>query len=144
TPFDFIGCAKSAYYDAKYGFTGFEKWLLRRHSAAVFPRDSLTARALGKAGLRVFDLGNPMMDGLEGTGDRLGIQDGSVVVAMLPGTREDAEVNFLDLLEAAAAMAALHPEPARLRFAFPVRGAFDPAGVAATIATDNRSRGLSV
>src|SRR5690606_9425479 len=104
--------------------------------AAVFPRDALTARTLAGEGLPVRELGNPMMDGLEGTGDRLGMPEDAVVVAMMPGTREDAEVNFLDLLAAAGAIAARHEEPARLRFAFPVRDAFDAAAMAARIGGD--------
>jgi uncharacterized protein (TIGR03492 family) len=136
TPFVFVGCAKSYYYDAKHGYTGLEKRLLRRHAMAVYPRDALTARTLADAGIPVRDLGNPMMDGLEGSGDRLGVAEGSTVVGMFPGTREDAEVNFLDLLAAAVAMARRGPDPARLRFLFPVRAAFDVAAMAAAITGD--------
>jgi uncharacterized protein (TIGR03492 family) len=136
TPFAFIGCAKSYYYNEKYGYTGFEKRLLRRHARAVYPRDSLTAGRLVADGLPVRDLGNPMMDGLEGTGDRLGVPEGATVVGMMAGTREDAEVNFIDLLPAAAAIAARHPEPSRLRIVFALRDAFDAAAMARRIATE--------
>lgn len=143
TPFVFVGCAKSYYYDARHGYTGLEKRLLRRHAMAVYPRDALTARTLAKAGVPVRDLGNPMMDGLEGGGDRLGVPEGSTVVGMFPGTREDAEVNFLDLLAAAAAMARRSTDPARLRFLFPVRGGFDVAAMAAIIGTESALPGIS-
>jgi uncharacterized protein (TIGR03492 family) len=74
-----------------------------------------------------------MMDGLEGTGDRLGVAPDATVVAMLPGTRADAEDNFIELMRAAVAIAQQSPEPARLRFLFPVRDAFDPIAMASAM-----------
>ncbi len=81
----FVGTAKSEYYvrdevgllprknkDAKWeNFSGsiyhpWERWLMsRRRCRAVFPRDSLTVEILKKFQVPAFDLGNPMMDGLE-------------------------------------------------------------------------------
>lgn len=130
-PFMFIGCAKSSYYGRGYGYNRLEKMLMRRHALATFPRDALTARRLAAERIRVRDLGNPMMDGLEGSGDRLGMAEDMLVIGMLPGTREDAEVNFVDLVAAADAIARRHGDPARLRFVFPVRAAFDPVALAA-------------
>ncbi len=141
TPFLFVGCAKSDYYTPKYRYNALEKHILRRHCMATYPRDSLTARALAAAGVPVRDAGNPMMDGLEGSGDALGVPEGGIAVAMMPGTRHDAEVNFLDLLAAAAATARRAPEPARLRFLFPVRTAFDVVEMAGAIAADPRFAG---
>lgn len=82
----FVGTAKSEYYvrlssvkllkrnnKGAYweNFSGsiyhpWERWLMtRRRCKAVFPRDTLTTEILQKMGVRAFDLGNPMMDGLE-------------------------------------------------------------------------------
>lgn len=144
TPFAFVACAKSDYYDPGYRFTRLEKRLMRRHCAAVYPRDHLTARSLAADGIPVRDLGNPMMDDLEGTGDRLGLSDDMIGIGMFPGTRDDAETNFLDLLDAARAIAAAHAEPARLRFLFPVRSAFSVDAMVARTLADPRFMGLSV
>ncbi len=81
----FVGTAKSEYYvrdeigllkrktrGARWeNFSGsiyhpWERWLMSRHRCqAVFPRDSLTTRILQKWQIPAFDVGNPMMDGLE-------------------------------------------------------------------------------
>lgn len=81
-PYAFIGTAKSEYYlrdeagrlfpntflDAWSGsvYYPWERWMMghpRCH--AVFPRDTLTTKVLQKWSIPAFDLGNPMMDGLE-------------------------------------------------------------------------------
>ncbi len=78
----FVGTAKSEYYlrspdgqllddhsiESRLGGVYFpwERWLLSRPNCqAVFPRDQITTEALKKFGIPAFDLGNPMMDGLE-------------------------------------------------------------------------------
>jgi uncharacterized protein (TIGR03492 family) len=81
----FVGTAKSEYYvrdesgllkrtnKGAYweNFSGsiyhpWERWLMtRRRCRAVFPRDSLTTEILQKMHVPAFDMGNPMMDGLE-------------------------------------------------------------------------------
>ncbi|HLP88210.1 MAG TPA: lipid-A-disaccharide synthase-related protein [Nostocaceae cyanobacterium] len=81
----FIGTAKSEYYvqdengllprkskSARWeNFSGsiyhpWERFLMsRRRCRAIFPRDTLTAKILTKWTIPAFDLGNPMMDGLE-------------------------------------------------------------------------------
>ena len=129
TPFVFIGCAKSAYYGPRHGYTGLEKRLLCRHCVETYPRDPLTAGELERAGVACRYLGNPMMDGLEGTGDRLGIGEGETVVGLLAGTR--------------AAPRPL-PAPARLRFVFAARSEFDPQAFAAAFGTDPRLAGWRV
>ncbi len=83
--YTFVGTAKSEYYvRSEVGllkrtnkgaywenFSGsiyhpWERWLMTQHRCkAVFPRDSLTTEILQKMGVKAFDLGNPMMDGLE-------------------------------------------------------------------------------
>ncbi|MDH6078560.1 lipid-A-disaccharide synthase-related protein [Chrysosporum ovalisporum FSS-45] len=81
----FVGTAKSEYYvrdevgllprkskGARWeNFSGsiyhpWERWLMSsRRCQAVFPRDGLTTEILQKWSIPAFDLGNPMMDGLE-------------------------------------------------------------------------------
>jgi len=81
-PYAFVGTAKSEYYlrdengnlfpkTAIDGWSGsvyypWERWLMSRpRCRAVFPRDRLTSEMLQKWEIPAFDLGNPMMDGLE-------------------------------------------------------------------------------
>lgn len=81
----FVGTAKSEYYvrdeigllprkskSASWeNFSGsiyhpWERWLMsRRRCRAVFPRDGLTTEILKRWPIPAFNLGNPMMDGLE-------------------------------------------------------------------------------
>ncbi|MEO0842231.1 MAG: lipid-A-disaccharide synthase-related protein [Cyanobacteria bacterium J06643_5] len=80
----FVGTAKSEYYlrdeagwlkrntqAAKWEgwsssvYLPWERWLMSRNRCkAVFPRDSLTTEILNQWRIPAFDLGNPMMDGL--------------------------------------------------------------------------------
>jgi uncharacterized protein (TIGR03492 family) len=85
-PYAFVGTAKSEYYirdeagwlpreswwsDRFQRWTGciyhpWERWLMSHpRCKAVFPRDRLTAENLRRFGVPAFDMGNPMMDGLE-------------------------------------------------------------------------------
>ena len=86
-PYAFVGTAKSEYYlrdergllprrswfERMESWSGsvylpWERWLMgHRRCKAVFPRDTLTTRVLKKWQIPAFDLGNPMMDGLEPT-----------------------------------------------------------------------------
>ncbi|MBW4519106.1 MAG: lipid-A-disaccharide synthase-related protein [Scytolyngbya sp. HA4215-MV1] len=83
-PYAFVGTAKSEYYlrdeagwlprrswfEQFEGWSGsvylpWERWLMSRpRCKAVFPRDRLTAETLKQWSIPAFDLGNPMMDGL--------------------------------------------------------------------------------
>lgn len=87
-PYTFVGTAKSEYYlrdeqgilprrtwferlESQWGsvYLPWERWLMSHHRCqAVFPRDSLTATILRQWSIPAFDLGNPMMDGLEPKG----------------------------------------------------------------------------
>ncbi len=82
--YGFVGTAKSEYYlrdeagllprkswwERLESWSGsvylpWERWLMMRSRCrAVFPRDTLTSRVLEQWRIPVFDLGNPMMDGL--------------------------------------------------------------------------------
>lgn len=84
-PYAFVGTAKSEYYlrdergwlprrswfERMERWSGsvylpWERWLMGHHRCkAVFPRDTLTAQVLQRWDIPAFDLGNPMMDGLE-------------------------------------------------------------------------------
>ncbi|MDY7015254.1 MAG: lipid-A-disaccharide synthase-related protein [Cyanobacteriota bacterium] len=125
----FVGTAKSEYYlrdsergwhspkTRREGWAGsvyypWERWLMsRQRCRAVFPRDSLTARILQKKGrIPIFDLGNPMMDGIEPEGSAP-VFDGvnteeqekarSLQIVLLPGSRPpEAYRNWEQMLEA--------------------------------------------
>lgn len=137
-PFIFIGCAKSYYYNQGPAYTAIEKRLLARHCTLAFPRDLRTAAELEAAGVPTRYAGNPMMDGLEASGDRLGIGEGKRVVGMLAGTRADAEANLLDLLDAAGNAHERVSDPENLCFAFAARPGLEPRTVAEMIAADSR------
>ncbi|MDB5098810.1 MAG: hypothetical protein JWM80_3231 [Cyanobacteria bacterium RYN_339] len=99
-PFVFVGCAKSDYYTL--GRPGSHLWherLLMRHPrcAGVFARDAVTAANLLKAGVDAYDLGNPMMDGLEPRGLSLP-GSGHPIIALVPGSRPDEAVRNFQLL----------------------------------------------
>ncbi|MBW4439939.1 MAG: lipid-A-disaccharide synthase-related protein [Plectolyngbya sp. WJT66-NPBG17] len=104
-PFAFVGTAKSEYYirdekgwlprkswwdDRLERSTGcifqpWDRWLMTRpHCKAVFPRDRITAQTLKRFDVPAFDLGNPMMDGLEWSGSET--FDG-LTIALIPGSR---------------------------------------------------------
>ncbi|MEX0955358.1 MAG: lipid-A-disaccharide synthase-related protein [Rhizobiaceae bacterium] len=137
-PFTFIGCAKSYHYHPGRAYTPLERRLLRKHCMLTFPRDEMTIPELDKDGVHTLYLGNPMMDGLEGTGDRLGIGPDNLVIGMLAGTRPDAEINLLDLLDAAGHAHHHFADAQNLRFVFAARQSLDPGAVAGMISDDRR------
>jgi uncharacterized protein (TIGR03492 family) len=114
-PYTFVGTAKSEYYlrdevgmlprkswfaDRLERWGGsiyhpWERWLLSRDRCkAVFPRDKLTTDILTQWAIPAFDLGNPMMDGLEPTGLHFEANhlssseaDHPLTIVLLPGSR---------------------------------------------------------
>ncbi|MCS6781576.1 MAG: lipid-A-disaccharide synthase-related protein [Gloeomargarita sp. SKYBB_i_bin120] len=103
-PFVFVATAKSEYHlrDEQgplpkthwlEGWAGsvfypWERWLIRR-SRVTFPRDELTTTWLKRWQLPVLWVGNPMMDGLEPTG-QLSLPPAfadALVIVLLPGSR---------------------------------------------------------
>jgi uncharacterized protein (TIGR03492 family) len=56
---------------------------------AVFPRDRITTESLQRSKIAAFDLGNPMMDGLEPKGHAFAVapDEALLTVALLPGSR---------------------------------------------------------
>lgn len=124
-PYAFVGTAKSEYYlrdeagwlprqswfEQMESWSGsvylpWERWLMsRKRCKAVFPRDTLTSQVLKRWSIPVFDLGNPMMDGLEGEDKRFEVYEPSgdrpLTVVLLPGSRSpEAEANWDTILKA--------------------------------------------
>jgi uncharacterized protein (TIGR03492 family) len=127
----FVGTAKSEYYlrdehgvlprqswfeqfEQKLGsvYLPWERWLMQHpRCKAVFPRDRLTATVLQRHGIAAFDLGNPMMDGLQPDG-ALGWGEGSpdLTIALLPGSRiPEAYENWQQILLAVSSLLAACP-----------------------------------
>ncbi|MFM2062571.1 MAG: hypothetical protein RLZZ507_2241 [Cyanobacteriota bacterium] len=130
----FVGTAKSEYYvrdefgllprkskSARWeNFSGsiyhpWERWLMsRRRCRGVFPRDALTTAILRKWPIPAFDLGNPMMDGLESTVTNQRFDSGNVeqteierplMVTLLPGSRAgEAYANWEVMMIAVSAL----------------------------------------
>lgn len=113
-PYAFVGTAKSEYYlrdeagflprrswvDRLDNWAGsiylpWERWLMKHpRCKAVFPRDALTASLMKQWNIPAFDLGNPMMDGLEPTGIDFPLahpqaedSDRPLTFVLLPGSR---------------------------------------------------------
>lgn len=126
----FVGTAKSEYYlrDEKgllprrswserlESWSGsvyqpWERWLMSRERCkGVFPRDRLTAKTLQEKSIPAYDLGNPMMDGLEASKETpliygVDIEKAelkrSLAIALLPGSRSpEAYANWELIMEA--------------------------------------------
>ncbi|MBE9049598.1 hypothetical protein IQ243_04105 [Nostocales cyanobacterium LEGE 11386] len=136
----FVGTAKSEYYVRDEvgllprkskatrweNFSGsiyhpWERWLMsRRRCQAVFPRDALTTEILQQWSIPAFDLGNPMMDGLEPTfsSPKFYSADAQqqeiarpLVVTLLPGSRPpEAYKNWEVIMTAVSALLASFQE----------------------------------
>ena len=114
----FVGTAKSEYYlrdendwlastsflERSLGADYFpwERWLMSRPKCkAVFPRDSLTTHNLLQFSIPAFDLGNPMMDGLEATTKSFLDNPKPLTILLLPGSRSpETERNWQLILQA--------------------------------------------
>ncbi|MBE9167514.1 hypothetical protein IQ238_08275 [Pleurocapsales cyanobacterium LEGE 06147] len=109
----FVGTAKSEYYlrdergwlpqtswlERQFGsvYLPWERWLMSHpRCKAVFPRDSLTTQILQQWSIPAFDLGNPMMDGLE-TEDRMGSVGYSLENPVRPSRRTRRRSSSLTL-----------------------------------------------
>ncbi|MBD2775159.1 lipid-A-disaccharide synthase-related protein [Iningainema tapete] len=133
----FVGTAKSEYYvrdevgllkrkspmSARWeNFSGsiyhpWERLLMSNpHCKAVFPRDALTTEILQKFSVPAFDLGNPMMDGLESTVGRQEFYNPNIekqelarplIITLLPGSRPpEAYANWKQIMIAVSALMA--------------------------------------
>lgn len=136
----FVGTAKSEYYlrdeigwlkrntqaEKWEGWSGsdylpWERWLMsRKRCKAVFPRDSLTSEILKQWKIPVFDLGNPMMDGLNpsfssqksyNTDNQKQEIERPLAITLLPGSRiPEAYANWETITVAVSALMALFRE----------------------------------
>ncbi|PMB05708.1 hypothetical protein CI594_02930 [Fischerella thermalis CCMEE 5196] len=134
TKYAFVGTAKSEYHVrdekgllkrdnplAHLGhFSGsvyhpWERWLMSHYRCkAVFPRDSFTTKILQKWAIPVFDMGNPMMDGLEPTFPTARLYSINsekrelgrpLIITLLPGSRPpEAYANWQKILLAVSAL----------------------------------------
>ena len=132
-PFLFIGCAKS-YYNLLHGYTPMEKRMPRQNCRLTCPRAELTIKELARAGVRPRYVGNPMMDGLEGTDETFGLPTEKIVIGLLPGSRTKAEDNALHLLRVATATAETRGAQAALQFLYAVHPQFNIAAVRERVA----------
>jgi len=96
-PVIFLPTAKSDYIGGHYFI---EKLIMRKFCELVITRDEKTAISLKNYGINAAYLGNVMMDCLEVTGERFGIEDNAPVVGILPGSRKEAYENLKVILEA--------------------------------------------
>lgn len=95
-PLIFVGVNKSSYYKTfGYGYTPWERRLMRKKSKIVFTRDQNTALDLKKYGINAVYAGNPLMDGLPSP--TKGKDPEFLAIGFLPGTRtEDISKNMED------------------------------------------------
>lgn len=125
TPFVLVGCAKSAYYGPGHGYTRFEKHLIRRYCARCYPRDPETTHELSEARIAASFVGNPMMDDLQGSVATLPLPDDALVVACLPGSRDNAEANAARILSLVADDATAWERSGPVAFIFALAARFD-------------------
>lgn len=141
-PYAFVGTAKSEYYlrdeqgmlprrswfERLESWSGsvylpWERWLMHHpRCRAVFPRDRLTTLILKRWNIPVYDLGNPMMDGLEATEAPFSVDAPEdyplLTLALLPGSRvPEAYQNWQVILQAVAALIRTFPNKTLLLLA---------------------------
>ncbi len=122
----FVGTAKSEYYlrhpdgqllnyaniESRLGGVYFpwERWLLSRPNCqTVFPRDRITTESLQKFGIPAFDLGNPMMDGLETDWQPHDRKD--LRITLIPGSRPpEVYENWAVILQGLNSLLISHPD----------------------------------
>ena len=78
-----------------------DRWLMKRSRCqAVFPRDELTTEILQQYGIKAYDLGNPMMDGICQTNITIP-EKNTLSILLLPGSRiPEAERNWQQIIDA--------------------------------------------
>ena len=131
-PYHFIGTAKSEYWlrdergkhppqkiwDRLEGWAGsvylpWERWLMSRPQCrSVFVRDALTAQQLQSLDVNATYAGNPMMDGLEPTGELAnGLSEADLKIALIPGSRPpEAYENWARIMAALPGVIETFPE----------------------------------
>lgn len=163
----FVGTAKSEYYlrdeqgwlprrtwfERLESWSGsvylpWERWLMRHSRCkAVFPRDSLTSAVLSRWAIPAFDLGNPMMDGLEqgsvnglpetGLPDPESIdptENSGLTFVLLPGSRApEAYENWQIIIQAVSALLITFGNERRLLFLGAIAPQLDLAALRPTL-----------
>ncbi|MCL5036659.1 MAG: lipid-A-disaccharide synthase-related protein [Chloroflexi bacterium] len=104
----FIGTAKSDYF---VPYSSFERFILKRWSLLSMVRDQVTADALVKDGINAVWLGNAMMDALEFTGENFKPPEGTLNIALLPGSRGSVVTNFVFMLKVLDRLRQQYPRP---------------------------------
>ncbi|MDI3279741.1 MAG: lipid-A-disaccharide synthase-related protein [Bacillota bacterium] len=143
-PFFFLPTAKSSYIAPH---SDLEVDLMRRHAEKVFARDQHTADDLAARGVRATYVGNLMMDCLQFTGENFGLEpvetraslwgsgyltpERPYVIALLPGSRQEAYENACLLAEAARKFDDLVSGQAR--FLLPLASGLSPARLARAV-----------
>ena len=105
-PVIFLATAKSDYIGRHYPV---ELWLMRRRCRLVFTRDEITALSLRKSGVNALFLGNVMRDCLTITGEDFAFPENSLTIGLLPGSREEAYDNLIDILQVAESLKEVAP-----------------------------------
>jgi uncharacterized protein (TIGR03492 family) len=136
-PTVFVATAKS---DHVAPHSALERAIARR-AAVTFARDAATARSLGAAGVRARYAGNVMMDGLRKAGLDLGVRDGALVIAVLPGSRADAPQAAADMVRRLEPIAQIMSERGRAVQAF---FSIAPSVDAASVAAAMRAAGIAL
>ncbi len=158
-PFAFVGTAKSEYYlrdendwlvrkswwdDRLALLTGsvyypWERWMMqRRNCRGIFPRDRITAENLQRLGLPAFDLGNPMMDGLDWSGAKT---PRVLTLALVPGSRlPEAYANWALILQAIDRLGDKLQQP--VHFLVALAGGVDQGKIAETLGFWRKSEGI--
>lgn len=96
-PLVFVPTAKSDYIQPHFPFE--VRWM-KETATVVFPRDAKTAESLKAQGVPAKFVGNLMMDSIDQHGYDLGLAGyglqtgGPPVIAILPGSRDEAYLNF--------------------------------------------------
>lgn len=94
TPTIFLSLPKSDYIQPHYRI---EEWYITKNTSSFLTRDAYTARNLQQKGIHALFLGNPIVDELEPT-NILKLSPQQPVLALLPGSREEAYKNFVKML----------------------------------------------
>lgn len=93
-PLVFVPTAKSDYIESHFEI---EKKYIKKYAQVVFPRDQLTADDLQMYGIDAKFEGNLIQDLLDDNSVEIAVED--PMVALLPGSREEAYGNFEKLLQ---------------------------------------------
>ncbi|MBU0686818.1 MAG: hypothetical protein KKB81_03080 [Candidatus Margulisbacteria bacterium] len=118
-PLIYVGVNKSSYYQS-YGFdyTNPEKKLIKNRAKIAFVRDALTQETLKMDGIDAQFIGNPLMDCINFS-QKIEIDRHKTYITLLPGSHQDAIINYSDLLDVSNQIIELNPQK-EIEFLMPV------------------------